>query len=75
MATEVTVWLPGLVTAEVVGQNSVFIYGLTLFICIVRLQERLNLRLLVHLDHLISFPNGYEIGWDLEPFTVMLAPE
>ena len=27
-ATEVTPWLPGLVTAEVVGQNSVFIYGL-----------------------------------------------
>lgn len=27
-ATEVTLWLPGLVTAEVVGQNSVFIYGL-----------------------------------------------
>lgn len=28
MATAVTVWLPGLVTAEVVGQNSVFICGL-----------------------------------------------
>ena len=28
MATQVTVWLPELVTAEVVGQNSVFIYGL-----------------------------------------------
>lgn len=28
MATAVTVWLPGLVTAEVVGQNSVFICAL-----------------------------------------------
>ena len=25
MATQVTVWLPELVTAEVVGQNSVFV--------------------------------------------------
>ena len=28
VATEVTLWLPGLVTAKVVGQNSLFIYGL-----------------------------------------------
>lgn len=30
IATEVVVWLRGLVTVEVIGQSSIFIYGITI---------------------------------------------